>query len=84
MTSDFPDNPIIALLRLRMGWSEVFLTFAKSCFDTTGKCPFSYLNSVHALMTSKYNLSLDSNSTNRWCTKLTANNKDPQPPLRPK
>ena len=47
----------------------------KSAKDTTGQCPY-YINPVHAVMLSKYNLSLDSNSTSRWHTTLTAGKRD--------
>ena len=47
----------------------------KSAKDTTGQCPY-YINPVDAVMLSKYNLSLDSNSTYRWRTKLTAGKRD--------
>ena len=55
--------------------TDASLKFAKDWLDTTGQCPY-YINPVHAVMSTKYNLSLDSNSTYRWRTKLTANNKD--------
>ena len=55
--------------------SDASLTSAKAWLNTTGKCPY-YINPVHAVMSTKYNLSLDTNSTYRWRTKLTASNKD--------
>ena len=55
--------------------SDASLTSAKAWLDTTGKCPY-YINPVHAVISSKYNLSLDINSTYRWRTKLTASQKD--------
>ena len=56
--------------------TDASLKSAKDWLDTTGKCPH-YINPVHALMSSKYNLFLEINSTYRWRTKLTANNMDP-------
>jgi hypothetical protein len=44
--------------------SDASLTSAKAWLDTTGKCPY-YINPVHAVISSKYNLSLDINSTYR-------------------
>ena len=55
--------------------TDASLKFAKDWLDSTGQCPH-YINPVHAVMSSKYNLSLDSNSTYRWRTKLTASQKD--------
>ena len=48
---------------------------AKDWLDATGKCPH-YINPVHVVLSSKFNLSLDSNSTYRWRTKLTAGARD--------
>ena len=48
---------------------------AKDWLDTTGKCPH-YINPVHAVMTSRFGLSLDIMSTYRWRTKLTASASD--------
>ena len=55
--------------------TDASLKFAKDWLDSTGQCPH-YINPVHAVMSSKYNLSLDSNSTYRWRTKLTASASD--------
>jgi hypothetical protein len=55
--------------------TDASLKYAKDWLDTTVQCPY-YINPVHAVMSSKYNLSLDSNSTYRWRTKLTASQKD--------
>jgi len=51
------------------------LKFAKDWLDITGQCSY-YINPVHAVMTSKFNLSLDIMSTYRWRTKLTAGKRD--------
>ena len=56
--------------------TDASLKSAKDWLDTTGKCPH-YINPVHVVMTSRFDLSLDLMSTYRWRTKLTANNKDP-------
>ena len=56
--------------------TDASLKYAKDWLDTTGQCPY-YINPVHAVMSSKYNLFLESNSTYRWRTKLTANTRDP-------
>ena len=56
--------------------TDASLKSAKDWLDSTGQCPH-YINPVHVVLSSKFNLSLDSNSTYRWRTKLTANNKDP-------
>ena len=55
--------------------TDACLKSAKDWLGTTGQCPY-YINPVHAVMLSKYNLSLDSNSTYRWRTKLTAGKRD--------
>ena len=55
--------------------TDASLKFAKDWLDSTGQCPH-YINPVHAVMSSKYNLSLESNSTYRWRTKLTAGTRD--------
>jgi hypothetical protein len=56
--------------------SDASLTSAKSWLDTTGRCPY-YINPVHAVISSKYNMFLDIMNTYRWRYKLTANDKDP-------
>ena len=56
--------------------TDASLRSAKNWLDSTGQCPH-YINPVHVVLSSKFNLSLDSNSTYRWRTKLTANNMDP-------
>ena len=56
--------------------SDASLMSAKSWLDTTGRCPY-YINPVHAVISSKYNLSLDIMNTYRWRCELTANDKDP-------
>ena len=55
--------------------TDASLKFAKDWLDSTGQCPH-YINPVHAVMSSKYNLSLESNSSYRWRTKLTAGTRD--------
>ena len=55
--------------------TDASLKFAKDWLDSTGLFPH-YINPVHAVISSKYNLSLDSNSTYRWRTKLTASASD--------
>jgi len=55
--------------------TDASLKFAKDWLDSTGLCPY-YINPVHAVMSSKYNLSLDINSTYRWRTKLRAGKRD--------
>ena len=56
--------------------TDASLRSAKNWLDSTGQCPH-YINPVHVVMSSRFNLSLDLMSTYRWRTKLTANNKDP-------
>jgi hypothetical protein len=51
--------------------TDACLKSAKDWLDTSGQCPY-YIKPVHAVMSSKYNLSLDSNSTYRWRTKIMA------------
>ena len=48
---------------------------AKDWLDATGKCPH-YINPVHVVLSSKFNISLDISSTFRWRTKLTAGKRD--------
>ena len=55
--------------------TDACLKSDKDWLDTTGQYP-NYINPVHVVMLSKYNLSLDSNSTYRWHTKLTAGKRD--------
>ena len=55
--------------------TDASLKSAKDWFDSLGQCPH-FINPVHAAMSSKYNVSLDLNSTYRWRTKLTAGKRD--------
>ena len=55
--------------------TDASLKFAKDWLDSTGLCPH-YINPVHAVISSKYNLSLDLMSTYRWRTKMTAGTRD--------
>ena len=55
--------------------TDVPLRSAKEWLDTTGQCPY-YINPVHSVMSSKYNLSLDSNSTYHWRATLMAGKRD--------
>ena len=55
--------------------TDASLKFAKDWLDSTGQCPH-YINPVHVVMTSRFNLSLDIMSTYRWRTMLTASQKD--------
>jgi len=54
---------------------DASLKSAKDWLDSTGQCPH-YINPVHVVMSSKFNLSLDLMSTYRWRTKLTASASD--------
>jgi len=55
--------------------TDASLKSAKDWLDSTGQCPH-YINPVHVVMSSKFNLSLDLMSTYRWRTKLTASASD--------
>ena len=55
--------------------TDASLKFAKDWLDSTGQCPH-YINPVHVVMTSRFNLSLDIMSTYRWRIKLTAGARD--------
>ena len=55
--------------------TDASLKSAKDWLDATGKCSH-YINPVHVVLSSKFNLSLDSNSTYRWRTKLTVSASD--------
>ena len=55
--------------------TDASLKSAKDWLDSTGQCPH-YINPVHVVMSSKFNLSLDLMSTYRWRTKLTAGKRD--------
>ena len=47
--------------------TDASLKFAKDWLDTTGQCPH-YINPVHEVMSSTFNLSLEIMSTYRWRT----------------
>ena len=55
--------------------SDASLKLAKDWLDTTGRCPH-YINPVHAVLVSKYNLFLTMSETYTWRTKITASQKD--------
>ena len=55
--------------------TDASLKFAKDWLDSTGQCPH-YINPVHVVMTSRFNLSLDIMRTYRWRAMLTASQKD--------
>ena len=55
--------------------SDASLKLAKDWLDTTGKCAH-YINPVHAVLVSKYNLFLNMSETYTWRTKLTAGTRD--------
>jgi hypothetical protein len=55
--------------------SDASLKLAKDWLDTTGKCAH-YINPVHAVLVSKYNLFLNMSETYTWRTKLTAGARD--------
>ena len=54
--------------------TDASLKFAKDWLDTTGQCPH-YINPVHVVMSSTFNLSLEIMSTYRWRTKMTASDR---------
>ena len=51
--------------------SDASLKLAKDWLDTTGRCPH-YINPVHAVLVSKYNLFLTMSETYTWRIKMTA------------
>ena len=51
--------------------TDASLKFAKDWLDTTGQCPH-YINPVHAVLVSKYNLFPNMSETYTWRSKITA------------
>jgi hypothetical protein len=50
--------------------TDASLKFAKDWLDTTGHCPH-YINPVHAVLVSKYNLFPNMSETYTWRAKIT-------------